>query len=441
MVLVGARGAGKTTLLEHLRLQGVEVLQPTTTRAPRFPGETEYDFVATWEDHLYAWKIAGGSNTYGMRKAELTKAARGTCVTVFDPESIAVFESVRGALGVETLTVGLATIADLPEQHRRVGADPARLMDNAALTRVASVVSECDVVLSGDAGTVAAATMSLIRLHGGRGGVVTKDHLEPLMRAGCMVTDADLGEIRSASYDLRIGSEVLCQGKVTTLTASAPHFEIPAYSYAVVSALENASLPPFVIGRFDLKVSYFFEGVILSNGPQVDPGYKGALFCMLYNGTGRPRLLTLGKHFATIDFTTTTSMTQGYRQKYQLKQKMSQFVTDQAVTGGGGAIVELIDQKVAIVDAKVTGIRNNFWTVAGAVIAVLLLAPTLIVPVAWIEIEKVNEERKAIEKSHERTEELLAAARHERAEAARLLAKTRRTTGGLLIGGPPAPAR
>lgn len=427
IVLVGARGAGKTTLLETLKADGVQVLQPSTTRPPRFPGEAEYDFVSTWEDHLYAWRIPVGAETYGMRRSELVHAAARTCLTVFDPENIAVFEQTRRTVGAETMTIGLATIENVAEQHHRVAGDPARQMDDAALARVAKVVSECDVVLSGDAATVAEATRSLIRLHEGRGGVVTKDILEPLMRAGCLVTGADFGAIRSASYDLRIGSEILCQGKSITLTAAEPRFEIPPYSYAVVSALENASLPPFVVGRFDLKVSLFFEGVILSNGPQVDPGYKGALFCMLYNGSGRPRLLTLDRHFATIDFTTTTSVTEGYRQKYQLKQKMAQFVTDHAVTDGGGAIVQLIDEKVAVIGGKVANISTNFWAIASAVIAVLFLAPALIVPVAWIEIADLQDEREAIEDAQKRTNALLTAARRERTETARLLAQTRAT--------------
>jgi deoxycytidine triphosphate deaminase len=425
IVIVGARGAGKTTLLEALRAKGVMVLQPSTTRLPRFDNDKEYDFVKQWTKAKYAWTISVGDKKYGMRKTELAKASDAHCATVFEPLSLHVFESARRSFGIETMTIGLDTIRGVAEQHGRVGGDESRKMDEAALTKVTKIVAECDVVLKGDAQTVADATLAMIALLQGRGGVVTIDALRPLIRANAFIADGDEANIRPASYDLRVGPEILCQGQVTELSDANPRFEIPPYSYAVVSALERANLPPFVIGRFDLKVSYFFEGVILSNGPQIDPGYKGALFCMLYNGSGKPKLLTFGKQFATIDFTTTTTITQGYRQKYQLKQRMAQFASDNAVTGKGGAIVQLVDEKVAIVDRKVGEIKTNFWAIAGAVIAISVVAPTILVPIFWIEIGTMHTERLAIEDAQRKEVELLSKAREERAAAAALLASAK----------------
>jgi deoxycytidine triphosphate deaminase/adenylate kinase family enzyme len=421
IVLVGARGAGKTTLLDTVRKHHVEVLQPSTTRDRREGEGNEYDFVKQWAASRYAWSIPVGEDTYGMRRSELAKAESKTCVTVFEPLNLHVFEALRRSLGFETITVGLSTIHDLSEQHRRVGNNPERSMTEAELARVTAIVSESDVVLTGDAETVANAMLSLIKLVAKPGGVVTKDHLVPLIRAGAFLTGAELANIRSASYDLRIGREILFQGKVVELTEANPRFEIPPYSYAVVGALENASLPPCVVGRFDLKVSFFFEGIILSNGPQVDPGYKGALFCMLYNGSGQSKLLTLGRHFATIDFTTTTSVTEGYKQKYQLKQRMGQFLTDSAVTGRGGAIVDLVEERVSIVDGKVKTIQRSFWAIAAAFIGMAVLAPALTIPVAWIEIDKLRAERLALDEAQKKTAELLKAAASDRAEAKRLL--------------------
>ena len=421
IVLVGARGAGKTTLQNYLKSHGVEVLQPSTTRSPRFTGEAEYDFVENWEGSLYAWSIQVGDDTYGMRQAELEKARENPCVTVFEPLSLEVFERIRRTISLDTITVGLNTIGNVSEQHRRVAGNSKRMMDAASFERATTVVSECDVVLTGDVAIVQEALASLMRLLAGRGGVVTKDFLEPLIRAGSFLSNADLTKVHSASYDLRIGHEILCQGRVVELTEASPRFEIPAYSYAIVSALEYASLPPFVIGRFDLKVSYFFEGIILSNGPQVDPGYKGALFCMLYNGSGLPRVLTLGKHFATIDFTTTTSVTEGYRQKYQLKQRMAQFASEQALSGRGGAIVELINEKVGVVDAKIKGIKNNFWTIAAACIAIVVFVPSIVIPTAWIEIGNLHTETLGIDDAEHHIEALLEAAKQERLEADKIL--------------------
>jgi hypothetical protein len=107
---------------------------------------------------------------------------------------------------------------------------------------------------------------------------------------------------------------------------------------------------------------------------------------------------------------------------------MAQFVTDNAVTGQGGAIVDLIDSKVGIVDRKVKGIRTSFWAIASAFIAIGLLAPAVVIPVGWIEINKVNEERHALEDTQRKQIEALAATARERAEISRLLAEAKATT-------------
>lgn len=426
IVLVGARGAGKTTIQNALRDSGIEILQPSTTRPPRFEGEKEYDFVANWKAANYAWSTLVRDDNYGMRRSELNKARTKTCVTVFDPLTLSIFEGKRRDLGVESMTIGLDTIRDILEQRRRVGNEENRTIDEAEFERVRAVIAQCDLVVTGNENVVVSCILTLIGLIEGRGGVVTKQHLVSLMRADAMLTNAQEANIKSASYDLRVGKEILWQGSIIELTEASPRFEIPAYSYAIVSALEHANLPPCVIGRFDLKVSYFFEGFILSNGPQVDPGYKGALFCMIYNGSGRSRILTLGNHFCTIDFTTTVDVTEGYRQKYQLKQRMAQFVTEESVIGGGGSIVDLVQKKVKAVESKVSGIKRNFWTIAAAFIALGVVVPTLAVPVLWMEIGEIHREKANIEESQRRTTALLYIAQRERAQAQQLLEQASR---------------
>ena len=425
IVLVGARGAGKSTLQDTLRANGTAVLQPTTTRSPRSATDNEYNFVSTWDDALYAWKITVGSDTYGMRRSELDRARTAICVTVFEPLSLGVFDGVRHALDMETMTVGLNTIADVSEQRQRVGNDQKRVLDPASFAKASKVVSECDIVLHGDAHAVSSAMATMICLLGGRGGIVTKEYLRPLMGAGALLKGAEPGNIRSASYDLRVGQEVLCQGKLLQLTDASPHFKIPPYSYAIVSALERASLPPFVIGRFDVRVSLFFEGVILSNGPQIDPGYKGALFCMLYNGSGRSKLLTLGSHFATVDFTTTTSVTEGYRQQYQLQEKMAQFASSEAVTGQGDGIVELIDRKVRRVARNLKKFKVTFWLLLPVAVAIFILIPAVVIPVFWTEITTVHTDKISVDEMQHQITEELKSAREEHQLADKQLADAR----------------
>ncbi|ODT84898.1 MAG: hypothetical protein ABS69_01785 [Nitrosomonadales bacterium SCN 54-20] len=413
IVLVGARGAGKSTLQDSLRSSGVRVLQPSTTRSERGRDDKEYDFVTGWDASLYAWSILVGTQTYGMRTSELSHAENEICITVFEPTQLSVFEDVRKSFPFDTMTVGLDTIADLAEQHARVGADSSRQMNANSFEQAKNTVMSCDMVLHGEVATVQAAIKVCLSLIAGRGGVVTKEDLRPLIASGTILDRADPANLRSASYDLRVGDELWCQGSVIELSDTSPRFLIPPYSYAIVSALEIAKLPPFIVGRFDLRVSYFLEGIILSNGPQVDPGYKGALFCMLYNGSSKPKLITRGRHFATMDFTTTTRVTEAYKQKYQFQQRMERFMTDDTIVARGGAIVELIDEKVAVVHRKIKAINVSFWAIAAAVISVVIVPTTVTLPYLWGQLSDVQDVREELNNKISEADRILLQMRHE----------------------------
>jgi hypothetical protein len=51
--------------------------------------------------------------------------------------------------------------------------------------------------------------------------------------------------------------------------------------------------------------------VLLGTGPQVDPGFSGALSCPLYNLTNMDLTIRRGQDFATIDFEKTTTLLRG----------------------------------------------------------------------------------------------------------------------------------
>lgn len=101
-----------------------------------------------------------------------------------------------------------------------------------------------------------------------------------------------------------------------------------------------AKLPTFVAGRFDLKVSMFVSGMILSNGPQVDPGYEGALLCLLYNANDSDYSLYPDKHFATIEFHTVVRATRAYRAQYQRARDFASFMAGSTAAGRGARLSE-----------------------------------------------------------------------------------------------------
>jgi len=73
----------------------------------------------------------------------------------------------------------------------------------------------------------------------------------------------------------------------------------------------------------------FCKGLILSNGPQVDPGFKGILFCLLFNTSNEKIELKKGAHYATIEFHKLIEPSQNpYIGKYQEKEKIMEYLPE-----------------------------------------------------------------------------------------------------------------
>ncbi len=104
-----------------------------------------------------------------------------------------------------------------------------------------------------------------------------------MLDCGMLLDNATEKNFKGASYDLLLGDEYYYDGKIKCLTDSSSFLTIEPYDYAIVSCKESSRIPRDVVGKFGLTVSLFCQGVILSNGPQIDPGFNGTLFCLLFN--------------------------------------------------------------------------------------------------------------------------------------------------------------
>src|SRR6202021_254737 len=79
-------------------------------------------------------------------------------------------------------------------------------------------------------------------------------------------------------------------------------------SIVFVSIKEKFDIPFYIIARFNIRVNWVYDGVLLGTGPQVDPGFTGSLSCPLYNLTNNDLTIKRGQNFATIDFEKTTKL-------------------------------------------------------------------------------------------------------------------------------------
>lgn len=381
IVLIGVRGAGKTTVVTGFS-EG-KVLKPSTDRTPRFAGESEYHFEAAWDLNRFAWTIRVGNSNYGMRWEELN-AIETVGITVFDPASLSSLDNSDVKKKFEIIKVGLDTVDSLNLQHARVGGNRQRLMVLSDFDSQRAVVKHCDIVLRGDAATVANAVAEMARLVGGRGGVLCSSSIRTLMAAGSLLESGDTARIEAASYDLQLADKYWCQGKFHTLSDADSVAVIPPYSFAIVKAKEVAMLPRFIVATFDVRVRLFFSGVILSNGPQVDPGYCGALFCMLHNASGTEVGINRGEHFATIQFQTLATNSEGYADHYQNKKGFSDFLDGTSSKRPGGQIFEHISTIAGKLEVDAERFRNSILVVAGLLAAAL----AIVAAVAYWAVDK-----------------------------------------------------
>ena len=166
-----------------------------------------------------------------------------------------------------------------------------------------------------------------------QGGALSQNIIADMIKCGMLLRNADYQMIKGASYDLCLGDEYYYDGRIQTLSDKNPFLTIEPYDYAIVSCKETAWIPRDIIANFGLSVGLFCQGIILSNGPQIDPGFRGTLFCLLFNTSNRAVHLKRGKHYATIEFNKLIGYSEPYEGKYQGKEKIIEYIPENALHG------------------------------------------------------------------------------------------------------------
>jgi hypothetical protein len=114
-------------------------------------------------------------------------------------------------------------------------------------------------------------------------GILCSQQIRTLMRLGIIIYDGNPDKLDGATYNLSVDKEYCLAGvnihKDVIIT-------IPPFGYVIVCGKESVNIPHNICGSFDLKVRWFCRGLILSNGPQIFPGYQGRLMCLLFNTAG-----------------------------------------------------------------------------------------------------------------------------------------------------------
>ncbi len=169
--------------------------------------------------------------------------------------------------------------------------------------------------------------------HRNQGGGLSQNIINMMLDCGILLDRTNEKGVKGASYDLLLGDEYYYAGKIKKLSDAEPFLTIEPYDYAIVSCKEIACMPRDIIAKFGLTVNLFCQGIILSNGPQIDPGFRGTLFCLLFNTSNRPVHLKRGKHYATIEFNKLIEPAQPYSGQYQDAEKIIEYIPANALQG------------------------------------------------------------------------------------------------------------
>lgn len=144
----------------------------------------------------------------------------------------------------------------------------------------------------------------------GTSGVLLRDEILYYQRKCDLISEFDPDSLKPAAYQLRVGDQYSVEGEKKEL-GPGEYVEIPPFQVAIIKTRERVNLPHFIIGRWNIKVSKAYDGLLWVGGPQVDPGYSGYLFCPIYNLSDTPVKLDFKEQLAVIDFTKTTPFDKG----------------------------------------------------------------------------------------------------------------------------------
>jgi deoxycytidine triphosphate deaminase/cell division protein FtsB len=144
-------------------------------------------------------------------------------------------------------------------------------------------------------------------------GILLSNQIHRFCQQGLLISDHYKQEnLRPASYTLRIGDDYIdSDGDLKHFSKREDSFVFKKNSIVFVSIKESFNIPFYVVARFNLRVNWVYDGVLLGTGPQVDPGFSGALSCPLYNLTNADITIKREQNFATIDFEKTTNLLDG----------------------------------------------------------------------------------------------------------------------------------
>lgn len=360
IIITGTSGSGKTVLARGLQEENpqYEMIQAITTREPRDDDENHYiyindlDFEKSRKTFFSVATYRNAKYAYGQFEISQAFSKGKIPILLVSPESFSAMkkeESQGDRTGDNSLEGFISFFIDANDDEldrRLINRDGKRITDDDKKRR-------CDDRQFSDSpdyiiqNLVLKDTIAiidkLVELYGVSTALSEKE-IDLFIRNGMLISGAEKNNIKGASYDLRLGDEYYYRGEIMKLEDKNLRLTIEPYDYALVSSKEEICLPKDVIAHFGLTVGLFCQGIILSNGQQVDPGFRGRLFCLLFNTSNQAVTIKRGAHYATIEFAKMYNFARNYNGRYQEKRDIIDVLPANAMQGGMSELKREIEE-------------------------------------------------------------------------------------------------
>lgn len=369
VIITGTRCAGKSTLVGQLLEKNsmFSLVRAVTTRPPRNEEKSgDYVFVTDEElakKNLFV-NIKYHEYSYGIELREIENVINSGKIPIMivSPEALDLISNKDNNNFHLSFFID-ADDSELEERLIKRGLDSKEIEQEAIQRKADRKFAYKSIYRVKNSGPNFNPELCdlIITLWGFRksGGVVPRKLITALTKFGALLKDTSEENISNSSYDLALGDEYYYKGKIKNLSDKNPFMLIEPYDYAIVTSKEIANFPNDISGRFDLKVSLFCQGVILSNGTQVDPGFEGKLFCLLFNTSNSPVVLKRGQHYSTIEFNKLIAPTDGYEGIYQSKIGIINYLPTNTLQGGVSELkkeIEKLKSESTKLQAMIVGI-------------------------------------------------------------------------------------
>lgn len=351
LILTGTEASGKTTIADKLvaRGSGFNVVA-VTTRSPRADDRGRYVYVTEKEfarhraRHELLTDTDYREHHYGILKNSLEAAVRTgkTPILSLTPSSFKAFQEEHASdhRVISIFVDAEDSVLDERLRQRGTAINSARREQDRSHRTDATYLLRTDQPVPG----VVDAVETLLA-NQAKSGILPRQLISRLVQGGLLLQDTEEANIQAASYDLRLGDEYYYGGRIRRLSTSDPVLTIEPYDSAIVTSRERARMPRDIAGRFDLSVGLFSQGVILSNGPQIDPGFEGNLFCLLLNTSSSPVLLRRGQHYATLEFSKLMEASDSpYKGARQGKESILDYLPTNAARGAINELKRELEQ-------------------------------------------------------------------------------------------------